>query len=344
MSKFRYIIPEWEHQSFVQLTWPHEGTDWAPILDEAEDNFLRIAREIARREGLLVVAPDTARLKQLFVRENICGDIRFVELETNDTWARDHGGISVSVVDEELRYNKVIDFCFNGWGLKFASDKDNLITSGLDEYEIFTDYDSVENRRDFVLEGGSIETDDFGTLLTTARCLMSPNRNATYSRRKIEERLRHDLGIERVLWLEHGALAGDDTDSHIDTLARIAPDGRTIIYQGCQDPADQHYEELGLMRQELEGFRTTDGQPYRLVELPLPRAQYDGGDRLPASYANYLVINGAVLVPTYSSPETDARAMQLIGACYPGREVVAIDCCTLVKQHGSLHCVTMQYY
>lgn len=369
------MYPEWEKQTFVQLTWPHEGTDWKPILAEAEDNFVRIAREIVKHEGLLIVAPDIEHVKQLFAKEQIVGDIRFAEIDTNDTWARDHGPISVRHNSE----TELLDYCFNGWGMKFAADKDNLITSRLKELGFYKE--KVLNKRDFVLEGGSIETDGYDTLLTTSRCLLSPNRNAKYTKEDIEHRLTEDLGFRRFLWFNHGALTGDDTDSHIDTLARLvcnhgrsaddeveaaeekfkeSPDdpfvffdnlplllsgyNHTIIYQGCRDTADENYEELAAMRRELEAFRTPEGEPYRLVELPMPAPQYYEGQRLPASYANYLVINGAVLVPTYASPETDAEAMRLIGECFPGREVVGIDCRTLIKQHGSLHCVTMQYY
>ena len=150
------------------------------------------------------------------------------------------------------------------------------------------------------------------------------------------------LGARRVLWLNHGWLAGDDTDSHIDTLARICPDN-TIVYQACDNPLDEHYPELKLMEEELKAFRAPDGAPYRLMPLPWPKARFDDqAHRLPATYANFLVINGAVLVPTYGDRENDQKALACIGQAFPGREIIGINCLPLIEQHGSLHCVTMQ--
>ena len=325
----RRLLAEWEHQRMVQLTWPHAATDWNYILADAEDNFLRIARAIMRYEKLIVISEEPDKIHSL-----LGDDVEVLEIPCNDTWARDHGGITV----EEDGAKKVLDFCFNGWGMKFAADKDNLITERMAEQGCF----NRVNCRDYVLEGGSIETDGKGTLMTTSLCLLSPNRNATLTRQGVEERLRREFGVERILWLEHGAMAGDDTDSHIDTLARLAPDD-TIIYQGCQNPDDTHYNEMQAMRQELEAFRTKSGSPYRLVELPMPDAQYEEDFRLPATYANYLVINGAVLVPTYDCPQ-DNEALACIKSVFIDRDIIGIDCRTLVRQHGSLHCVTMQYY
>lgn len=325
----RRLLAEWEHQRMVQLTWPHAATDWNYILADAEDNFLRIAHAIMRYGKLVVISEDADRIHRLLGE-----DVEVLAIASNDTWARDHGGITV----EEDGKKKVLDFCFNGWGMKFAADKDNLITERMAERGCFERL----NCRDYVLEGGSIETDGCGTLLTTSLCLLSPNRNATLTREGVEERLCREFGVSRILWLEHGAIAGDDTDSHIDTLARLAPDD-TIIYQGCQNPDDSHYEEMQAMRRELEAFRTKDGTPYRLVELPMPAPQYEDDFRLPATYANYLVINGAVLVPTYDCPQDD-EALNRIKSVFADRDVIGIDCRTLIRQHGSLHCVTMQYY
>lgn len=331
------LIPEWEPQRFVQMTWPHGATDWASLLDEAKDNFVRIASEITKHELLLIVAPDIRQvMSEIEGRLNI-RKVVFAQLPSNDTWARDHGGLTV----EYNGLRVVMDFCFNGWGMKFAADKDNLITSRLAEEGFLGDV-VYGNCRDFVLEGGSIETDGKGTLLTTSRCLLSPNRNGAYSKEDIEERLKQSFGVERILWLDYGALAGDDTDSHIDTLARLCPND-IILFQGCQDKNDEHFAELAKMKEQLGSFRTLDGKSYRLVELPMPDICCDeDGNRLPASYANYLVINDAVLVPTYRC-NADAEALARIAEVYKDRETVGVDCCTLIKQHGSLHCVTMQY-
>jgi len=193
-----------------------------------------------------------------------------------------------------------------------------------------------------VLEGGSIESDGQGTIFTTSCCLLAPHRNQPLTKDQIEERLKEYLCAERVLWIDHGQLTGDDTDGHIDTLVRIAPND-TLLYIGCDDPQDEQYEELHLMEEQLRTFRTTDGKPYRLLQLPMPRAIFDECQRLPATYANFLVINGAVLCPTYNQPDLDAEALRIIGEAFPDREIVGIDCRSLIKQHGSLHCCTMQF-
>ena len=302
---------EWERQSAVQLTWPHEHTDWAPILPEITAVYEQMAQEIRKRETLIVVD----------------------DIPHNDTWARDHGFITV----EENGTNVLLDFCFNGWGEKFEAELDNQINRHLYDKGIVKGI--YEDHLDFVLEGGSIESDGKGTVFTTTCCLMAPHRNQPFTQADIEVRLKEYLGAERIVWLNHGSLIGDDTDGHIDTLVRICPDD-TILYTG----GDSDHPDWDLMEEELKALRTLDGKPYRLLKLPLPRPIYDDDYRLPATYANYLVINGAVMVPTYHQQDLDAEAMRMISEAYPDREIIGIDCCAVIKQHGSLHCCTMQYY
>ncbi len=337
MTEDRIIFPaEWYPQSAVQLTWPHEETDWAPILSEVIPCFVAIAKEIMKREKLLIVCPDEQEVR------DVLGDIDesrviFREMETNDTWARDHGGISVFDGGVKVVY----DFIFNGWGMKFAAGKDNLITRRLSQSDTFADDVVVTNMQPFVLEGGSLESDGKGTLLTTAECLLSPNRNEYLERLQIEQYLKDVFGFERVLWLENGYLAGDDTDSHIDTLARFCSED-TIAYVKCTDEDDEHYEELLRMEEELMTFKQVNGQPYNLIALPMADEVVWEGDRLPATYANFLIMNGAVLVPYYNSPK-DEMAKAALQKAFPDREIIGINCLPLIKQHGSLHCVTMQY-
>jgi len=334
-----WLPPEWAPQSGVLLTWPHARSDWAPILPQVEPVFTDIARHVARFEKVLIVCDDAPH------RAHVAGRLRAAGVPadrttlavapSNDTWARDHGPIAVRCQDE----NTLLDFGFNGWGGKYAHDLDNAVTRTLYEQGVFgkTPLQAV----DLILEGGSIEVDGSGTLLTTERCLLAPTRNPHLGREQVEKRLAELLGLNRFLWLRHGYLAGDDTDSHIDTLARLC-DARTIAYVACDDPEDEHYAELKAMEAELQAFRTAAGQPYRLVPLPWPQAKYDDeGGRMPATYANFLIINGAVLVPTYRDP-ADAVALERLKTCFPEREVIGIDCLPLVYQHGSLHCVTMQ--
>ena len=322
------MLAEWEHQSMVQLTWPHEGTDWAPILDEITAVYDEMAREIRKREPLLIVD----NILQPKGRSVAC-------IPHNDTWARDHGFITVedTSFDQKSKALVLLDFCFNGWGEKFEATLDNQINKHL--YDQGFVKGTYEDHLDFVLEGGSIESDGKGTVFTTECCLMAPHRNQPLTKEEIENRLKEWLGAERIVWLQHGSLIGDDTDGHIDTLVRICPND-TLLYTG----GDKDHPDLAEMEKELQELRTLDGKPYRLLKLPLPRPIYDEGDRLPATYANYLVINGAVLVPTYNQPDLDAEALRIVGEAFPDREMVGIDCRAVIKQHGSLHCCTMQYY
>lgn len=338
----RTLLPEWYPQSGVQLTWPHAATDWAYMLLEVTECYLRLAFEIARRESLLIVAPEPEPVKRL-LREKlpvaVCDNIAFAACPTNDTWARDHAFLTVGGGSAGL---ELLDFRFNGWGDKFESNLDNAINRTIfDRGHILGG--TYTDCLDFCLEGGSIETDGRGTLLTTAQCLLNPNRNPQYGQSEIEDILARRLGVNHFLWLTEGYLAGDDTDSHIDTLARLCPDN-TILYVKCADKNDEHFAALQRMEEQIKAFRTPEGEPYRLITVPLPPAVYDeDGDRLPATYANYLVMDKAVLYPTYDSPETDELARQAIIKAYPSREAVGVPCNALIRQHGSLHCATMQY-
>ncbi|MBO7428049.1 MAG: agmatine deiminase family protein [Paludibacteraceae bacterium] len=334
-----FFPSEWTMQSGVMITWPHEDTDWAYMLDEAVACFVEIAREISKRERLLIVCRNEQSVRK-DLGEVMNPNIRFRELPTNDTWARDHGPITVFVDGSPYLY----DFQFNGWGLKFPANYDNQITKSLYLSRTFSPKVGYMSLLYYVLEGGSIESDGAGTLMTTSQCLLSPNRNEHLTQPQVEEFLKSSFGVERVLWINHGYLAGDDTDSHVDTLARFC-DVDTIAYVQCDDKTDEHYASLKLMERELKSFKTLEGNPYRLIPLPMADARYEGEQRLPATYANFLIVNGAVLVPTYRSPK-DEQALSALREAFPDREVVGVDCSALIHQHGSLHCVTMQlpYY
>ncbi|MHB8472543.1 MAG: agmatine deiminase family protein [Gammaproteobacteria bacterium] len=335
----RTLPAEWAPQSGVMLIWPHRHSDWAPLLDRVEPVFASIARAVSQHERVLIVCFDDAHarhVKDVLTRAGALMDrIRLHCVASNDTWARDHGPVTVL----ENGQPRLLDFIFNGWGGKFDATLDNRMTARLHSAGAFGA--SALRAIDLVLEGGSIESDGAGTLLTTAQCLLTPTRNPQYDRSDIEGCLRQILGVERFLWLEHGYLAGDDTDSHIDTLARFCSID-TIAYVTCDDPGDEHYVELKAMEAELAAFRTHDDKPYRLVPLPWPQACFDGdGRRLPATYANFLIINGAVLMPSYDDP-ADGRALANLATCFPDREFITIPCLPLIQQYGSLHCVTMQ--
>jgi agmatine deiminase len=332
------LPPEWVPQSAVQLTWPHAQGDWAWILDEAEADFTRIAIEISRRQTLLVACHDPAVQERVRARLQAAGAemtrVRLYRAPSNDTWARDHGPITV------LREGRprLLNFRFNGWGGKYPHDLDNQLTQRLHEQGAYggTPLEHI----DLVLEGGGIEVNGEGCLLTTESCLLAPTRNPQLTRAEIEQRLKSLLGVHTVHWLKHGALEGDDTDGHIDTLARYAA-ADTIVFQDCNDVDDPHFDDIEKMEEELTALRRPDGRRYRLLALPWPQPKTDRGRRLPATYANFLVINGAVLAPTYADP-ADGLALEVLREAFPDREVVGVDCRALIRQYGSLHCVTMQ--
>lgn len=321
------------------LTWPHPATDWAEMLDEVERVYIDLAGAIAQRERLLVACHNRSHrehVRNLLATANIWEDRHHLVIApSNDSWSRDHGPITV----HDGGKPHLLDFRFTGWGGKYAHDLDDQISRTLVKAGCFgaTPCTSV----DLILEGGGIESDGAGTLLTTASCLQAASRNSQLSLQQLEARLGELLGVERFLWLHHGHLEGDDTDGHIDTLARFC-DPTTIAYVQCSDRKDTHYDALSRMEAELRAFRNSTGKPYRLVPLPWPAPKYDEeGQRLPATYANFLIINAAVLVPTYADA-ADAVALATLADCFPDREIIGIDCSPLIRQHGSLHCVTMQ--
>lgn len=334
------LPPEWYPQDAIMLTWPHADTDWAPYLKEVEPVYLEIARQVLIRQSLVVICHNEvvqAHVKTLLKTTNIntCNLYTFI-IPCNDTWARDHGPITLV---NEQKQTKSLDFIFNGWGNKYESSLDNAINKNLlKQPTIQADYEAV----DLVLEGGGIEVDDNGHLLSTEHCLLNPNRNPEFSREKIEVELNQRLGSKKVLWLKHGYLAGDDTDSHIDTLARLTPNN-TITYVQCSDESDEHFDELNKMEEELQALRTCDGQRFNLIPLPMPKACFNQeGERLPATYANFLIINGAILFPTYRQEETDKFALGKIKKAFPQYDIIAVDCLPLIQQFGSLHCISMQ--
>jgi agmatine deiminase len=326
---------EWEAQDAILLAWPHQNTDWYPILDQVTPVYIELIQQISRFETVIIIAPDLVPVRSA-LKKNGLDSPRIIlhRIDTNDTWIRDFGPLTVYTDHQPV----FLDFIFDGWGAKFPATKDNQATGHLYNTGIF-DQAKISPGH-LILEGGSLESDGSGTLLTTTACLLNPNRNPHLTQKELEVTLSEHLGFDHFLWLNHGWLAGDDTDSHIDTLARLAPND-TICYIKCDDATDVHYPELKKMEAQLQQFKTKKGQPFRLIPLPLPQPCYDGTTRLPASYANFLIINQAVLIPTYNDP-ADSRALQILGKVFPERKIIGIDCRTLIKQHGSLHCITMQ--
>lgn len=372
LQKNLRLKAEWEKQDSILLSFPHAKSDWAGKIDEARECFVDIIRAISEFEKVIICVDthdfdgflylqkafgkssgitnrnDFEKLKTFDLNEKIT----LVFMRTNDTWARDFGAITLELdfdkknslqarsLQTHSLQTQLIDFVFNGWGGKYRADFDNQINQNLAKAGIFT-YPLTS--LDFVLEGGSIDTDGAGTILTTSACLLEKHRNPHLNKAQIESKLKEYLGVSRVLWVDFGYLRGDDTDSHIDMLARFI-DSSTIAYIGCDDVADEHYEELSKMQAQLESFRQENGEPYNLVRLPFVGAIYDeNNERLPASYANFLFVNGGLLVPIYDD-KNDKKALEILANALPHLRVVGVNARTLIKWHGSLHCISMQLY
>ncbi len=333
----RRLPAEWELQDAVLLTWPHAGTDWRRWLSEVESVYVRLVREISRREKVILVCADNQL--RLHVRELLQSADAELENVTeficpsNDTWTRDYGPLTV--LDGDQR--RLVDFTFNGWGNKYPALLDDAVNRCLHAAGAFADVDLERVER--VLEGGAIDADGQGTVLATRHSLQRRLREGE-SLEQMVSTLEGTLGIRRILWLTHGCLQGDDTDGHVDTLARFCAQD-TLAFVACSDPGDPQFRELEAMADELGTLRTAEGQAYRLVPLPTPRPRFgQQGQRLPATYANFLVINGAVLVPQYDDP-ADPIALERLEGCFPGRDAIGVPCLPLLQQYGSLHCVTM---
>ncbi|MCX6183292.1 MAG: agmatine deiminase family protein [Bacteroidetes bacterium] len=332
-----FFPPEWFPQSAVQLTWPHQNTDWADIWDEVQECYKKIAFEIAKRQKLIIAAQNVEEVKS-YVQHCNLNNIEIYQCDVNDTWARDHGGITILENGKPV----VLDFQFNGWGKKFAAEKDSAITQKLYDAKAFPSSWTIKDLNHIVLEGGSLEVDGQGVLMTTSECLLEENRNPQWTITEIEKLLKELLHVEKVIWINHGYLAGDDTDSHIDTLARFCNEN-TIAYVKCDDPNDEHYSELSKMEEELQRCTNLQGEKYKLVALPMADAAYDDdGERLPATYANFLIMNDAILFPIYNSSK-DAEALKIMQSIFPDKEIISINSVPLIKQHGSIHCISMQY-
>jgi agmatine/peptidylarginine deiminase len=356
------LIAEFEEQSFTQIIFPHKKTDWSCCLEEARKNFVEIINAITKYQKCLVVCADLDETKSYF---DDYSNLHFVEYETNDCWARDTSALCV----EEDGKITLLDFTFNGWGGKFDSSKDNQMTKSLvprvkpeddekvkpeDDFSVIPSSNSVipsltgnlpkSNVKiksiDFILEGGGVESNGVDAILTTSECMLNKNRNTALDPVKITQKLNNYFGATKIHYLDHGYLAGDDTDSHIDTLARFVSKDTIMYVAPPKDENDEHFEELTKMQEQLREIAIENS--YKLVELPFCDPVYFEDERLPATYANFLFVNGAVLVPVYGVKQ-DSEALKVFEGFFTDRDIVAIDCSTLIKQHGSLHCVTMNF-
>ena len=338
--KEQILLPaEWEKQSAILIAWPQQDSDWSEVYEDVVAFYSELVYAIWPVQKVIILAKETQKTQlQLFPTDYFPQNVIFFECPTNDTWTRDYGAITLIKNGLPL----FLDFQYNAWGLKFAADKDNQVNTCLKNSGLLKRSVKYRSYLNFVLEGGSIESDGNKTVMTTSQCLLAPNRNAGWTKEQLEVQLLRVLGAEQILWLNHGSLLGDDTDGHIDTLARFCPHN-VIAYVKCEDPTDEQYQELASMERDLKKFRNIKGEPYRLVSLPMPDAIYKDGKRLPATYANFLIMNERVLCPTYNQPANDQKAISILQSLFPDREVKGINSLVLITQGGSLHCSTMQF-
>ncbi len=340
-AQLGYRMPaEWESHRGTWLSWPHKEASWPGKFESVPGIFADMVRVLADREEVHINVAGPAM--EAAVRSLLAdagagsGNVFFHHNPTNDAWCRVHGPLFLERTREGVREQAIVDWGFNAWGGKYPPyDLDDVVPSrigaelGLPVFE-----------PGIVMEGGALDVNGRGTLLTTESCLLNPNRNPQLDRGEIEQYLRGYLGVTHILWLGDG-IAGDDTDGHVDDINRFV-DPRTVVTVVEDDPADENYEPLQANLERLRGMTDQDGRPLRVVTLPMPRALYHEGQRLPASYANFYIANGVVLLPTYDPPRDEEAAATLAGL-FPGREIVGMNAADLVWGLGAFHCVTQQW-
>lgn len=335
------FLPEWAPQDAVMLAWPHASTDWAPWLDEIDACYVGLVKAIAQAATPVILCQDeTHRDHILDLLGSIAGRTPVMIVGPyNDTWCRDYGPLTIGKIENgRCQPTHMLDFQFSGWGDKYEAGDDNAVNQRLNEAHRWKL--SLETI-DLELEGGSVESDGEGTLMTTETCLLGGNRNETVSRDALEALLKEKFGVCRIFWVKEGYLCGDDTDSHVDNLVRFAS-ADTLVYAACDRSDDEHFPPLEAMREEISKFRTQAGKPYLLLPLFIPEQQFDeNGKRLPASYVNFLIVNQHVIVPQFNSPY-DAQALAQLEKAFPGYTLLPIPGKALIKQYGGPHCATMQ--
>jgi agmatine deiminase len=333
-----YRFPaEWEPQAAIWFAWPVRRTLWPDCFDRVREQLAALYVLAARYQSVRVLcaAEEQPRLRALMAPDgkNTAGAaIELYDYQSDDVWIRDFGPLFL--IHDRQRELCIADWRYNAWGNKFPEQqKDDRASAWI--------ADQLGIRRfafDQVLEGGAVESNGAGHILTTEVVVLNSTRNGATTAALVEQQLTTCLGADKVLWLDDG-LVGDDTDGHIDNLARFFKDDGILIAV-VADPEDANYLRLAENIRRLQEFRTPHGEPFASVQLPLPEPIMHEGEPLAASYLNFVVLNGAVLVPTYGQPKNDAAALETIGACFTGREIVGVDCSDIIKEGGALHCMS----
>lgn len=323
------LLPEWTQQDAVMLVWPDKNTDWQPWLNDVQNVYLTIIESLNQAKTNVVLLVRDSEIKNCLSKLIKSSQVLIISADYNDTWIRDYGFLSCANGDG-LR---LMEFVFNGWGQKFEASKDNGINQKVLSQLCLQPIESVDR----VVEGGALEIDQDGTLLSTEFCLTNPQRNGDKSIVSYQQDFAQFLGAKQSIILQNGHLEGDDTDGHIDTLVRFTPDKGLVIQSAFNRPDDSHFDGLDALVKECRQVLPT----HQIFELPLPHILNSQGDRLPASYANFLISNQHILCPIYQQEE-DKLAMQMMQSAYPEFTIVPINCLPLVQQFGSLHCISMQ--
>ena len=322
------LPPEWEKQQATILAMPHEQSDWKNYLEDARKKVSQIASNIAKYQKVFILCNDDESIESVYKYTSNQHSIKTISVKINDTWCRDYMPLGMIKNSKLL----MIDFVFNGWGLKHAANFDNQAS------QVFCNEASLKIKsKKFILEGGSIDVNGNGLLLTTSKCLLSSNRN-NMSKQKVDSKLKKYLRINKILWLDNGFLMGDDTDCHVDNLARFINE-ETIICLECDNKNDPHFHNLMAMKQELKKYCKKHN--LTLISMPMPSAIYYKNQRLPASYINFLFINNAILIPVFND-KNDQIAISTFKSLCPSRDVIPIDSRILIRQGGSIHCMSMQ--
>lgn len=329
MNQTTKLLPEWSPQEAVLLSWPDLETDWAHWLLEVQSTYIELINAINKFSCsvLLLVRPTEIKTVKALLSDT--SKVLLIPAEYNDTWIRDYGFLTCEINSEMHPFS----FQFNGWGNKFSAHKDNKINNSVLAClcrNPMTEYD-------LVLEGGAVEIDSDGLLLSTKLCLTNPQRNGNLQLTGYQKHFSKTLGATKSVILKNGHLEGDDTDGHIDTLVRFTPENNLVIQTAFNRPLDSHFAGLQALVEECQQLLPKR----KIFKLPLPYIKNNEDERLPASYANFLISNQCIFAPIYGQPEDD-KALNVLASAYSGFKIIPINCHSLVQQFGSLHCISMQ--
>ncbi|MBC7390120.1 MAG: agmatine deiminase family protein [Opitutaceae bacterium] len=338
-SELGFFMPaEWQKQEAIWFSWPYNEETWPGLFDRIPGVYAQIVFHLSQDQIVKINVRDADHekaVKNILLKANAnLNAVKFYHIPTNDAWCRDHGPTFLIRNNNGLNEKAIINWQFNSWGGKYPFELDNAVPESILKFENYKSFNPG-----IVMEGGSIEVNGAGSVLTTKACLLNQNRNSHLSQSQVEDYLKAYLGINQVLWLEDG-ISGDDTNGHVDDLSRFVNEN-TIVTIMEEDPSDENYKILKENMHLLKGMRNLNGKPFDIISLPMPEPVIHQGERLPASYANFLIANKIVLVPVFQD-KNDKVALDILQKCFPDRKIIGINCRDLVAGLGTLHCISQQ--